>query len=211
MRWAALRAFCRGLTRYLALAQAGRVGDTMAMKNLANRRVITGLGALALTVGLAGAAFADKAPPPRPTPTVKPAGDADAKGPSDTAPTPVDGAAAPVEKPPEVRRIKDTRPQRLPDGVFIGRLDGVQGGELRVTIVAGRVTEAFMRRPGGLALFDLWPVESGDSIEIRLQGSTGSEFVRINGAFFDAERGAGRFDGVLGRVKTSGTWLLARR
>jgi len=167
---------------------------------------------MALVVGLAGSALADEAPPPRPKPpTVKPAGDSDAKGPVDDAATPADGATAPADKPPEVRRIKDTRPSRLPDGVFIGRLEGVAGGELRVTIIGGRVTEAFMRRPGGLPVFDLWPVESGDSIEIRLQGSTGSEFVRINGAFFDAERGAGRFDGVLGRTKTAGTWLLARR
>jgi|GEM_PF-4646476 len=188
--------------------------------NQRNHQIFSGLGAITLVVALTGSAFADKAPPPRPATVAPVPRDLDATTTPDAATTTPDAATTTPDAattpggattPPEVKRIKDTRPQRLPDGVFIGRLDGVQGGELRVTIVAGRVTEAFMRRPGGLPLMDLWPVESGDSIEIRLQGSGGSEFIRINGAFFDAERGAGRFDGVLGRVKTTGTWLLARR
>jgi len=146
---------------------------------------------------LGGSALADAAPPPRPSPR----GGPDAKD-----------AATPEKKDPEVLRIKDTRPRRLPDGVFSGRLEGAGiAAELRVTIVAGRVTEAVMRRDGGLPVLDLIPVEAGDSIDLRLLGSHGSEFVRINGSFFDTERGAGRFDGVLGRVQTAGTWLLARR
>lgn len=162
----------------------------------------------------AGNAFADRAPPPRPEPKPAPsdtreAGDArDAAAPSDDAAT-RDADRAPE---PKVKRLENTRPTRLPDGLFLGRLEG--GGiaaELQMTVVEGRVTEAFIRRPGGLPVFDLVPVESGDAVAIRLQGSVGSEFVRVNGAFFDAERGAGRFDGVLGRVKIEGTWVLGRR
>lgn len=174
------------------------------------------LGALGAT-----AAHADKAPPPRPAADgdardagatdTKPTDDA-AKGTPDATPT----APAPAPTPPSnVRRLADTRPRRLPDGVFSGRLEGAgalsQGSDLRVTIVAGRVTDATLRRPGAQPAFELLPVEAGDSLEIRLQGNAGSEFVRINGAFFDAERGAGRFDGVLGRTKVQGTWILARR
>lgn len=184
---------------------------------MTRRSLLPGLVAILTLAPAAGPAFADRAPPPRP----KPPAPTDGHGAGDAADAPADikeagspGDAAPVkpEGPPPVRRLRDTRPTRLPDGLFLGRLEG--GGitaELQLTIVAGRVTEAFMRRPGGLPLFDLVPVESGDAVAIRLQGTVGSEFVRITGAFFDAERGAGRFDGVLGRTKTEGTWVLARR
>lgn len=156
----------------------------------------------------AGNAFADRAPPPRPEPKPAPSDTRDAGTPNDDAAT--RDAERTVE--PKVNRLENTRPTRLPDGLFLGRLEG--GGiaaELQMTVVEGRVTEAFIRRPGGLPVFDLVPVESGDAVAIRLQGSVGSEFVRVNGAFFDAERGSGRFDGVLGRVKVEGTWILARR
>lgn len=154
-----------------------------------------------------GVVHADRPPPPRRDTSV--AKDAD-------------GAGA-----PSVRRLGDPRPRRLPDGVFLGRFEldaapvegeppprallALEQSSMRVTIVGGRVTEASLKRPGSLEGFDLYPVESGDSIAIRLQGSSGEEYIRINGAFFDQERGAGRFDGVLGRRKTSGTWILARR
>lgn len=183
---------------------------------MTRRSLLPGLVAILTLASAAGPALADRAPPPRPKPPapadVRTAGDA-ADAPTDVkeAGSPGDAAPSKPEAPP-VRRLRDTRPARLPDGLFLGRLEG--GGitaELQLTIVAGRVTEAFMRRPGGLPLFDLVPVESGDAVAIRLQGSVGSEFVRVNGAFFDAERGAGRFDGVLGRTKTEGTWVLARR
>lgn len=154
------------------------------------------MGAAALVMTLAGGAFADEAPP-RPR-EKKPE-------PAQVVPEP-----APAEAPP-VKRLANTRPTRLPDGVFFGTLDGIPGAEMRITIVAGRVTEGVIRRAGGLAAFDLATVESGDSIELRLQGRVDKEFVRINGAFFDAERGAGRYDGVIGRKQTQGTWLLARR
>ncbi len=165
-------------------------------------------------------ARADKAPPPREDKAPAPREDKAPAPPDEDAKTPREGdAATPAEPapeaPPRVWRIEDTRPKRLPDGVFHGRLEGggeaTAGTELRVTIIGGRVIEAFLRRPAGLPVFDLFPVESGDSLEIRLQGASGSEFVRIHGAFFDAERGAGRFDGVFGRHKTEGTWRVARR
>jgi hypothetical protein len=171
-----------------------------------------------------GDALADRAPPPP-----ERAGDAsDAKDPSDASALkdPSD-AAAPAPEGPSVWRLEDNRPDRLPDGVFLGSFEvdpealpdkaapaskrPLSGAQLRVTIVGGRVTEAILRRSGGLVPFDLFPVESGDAIQMRLQGSSGSEYIRLNGAFFDAERGAGRFDGVLDRHKTSGSWLIGRR
>ncbi len=155
------------------------------------------MGAAALVMTLAGGAFADEAPP-RPK-EKKPE-------PAQVVPEP-----APAEVAPLVKRLANTRPTRLPDGVFFGTLDGIPGAEMRITIVAGRVTEGVIRRAGGLADIDLMAVESGDSIELRLQGRVDKEFLRINGAFFDAERGAGRYDGVIGRKQTQGTWLLARR
>lgn len=165
------------------------MGDTWGMK------LGPMMGAAALVMTLAGGAFADEAPP----------------RPIEKKPVPTEATPTEVAPQPEVKRLPNTRPTRLPDGVFFGTLDGIPGAEIRITIVAGRVTEGVIRRPGGLASFDLMSVESGDSIELRLQGSVDKEFIRINGAFFDAERGAGRYDGVIGRKQTQGTWLLARR
>lgn len=165
-------------------------------------------------VATAGPALADRAPPPRPDPKPVPRDVRDGEA-RDAAGAVKDDTAARDTTPPAepaVKRLPNPRPTRLPDGLFLGRLEGAGGGaELQITIVEGRVTEAFIRRPGGLPVFDLVPVESGDAVALRLQGSVGSEFVRVSGAFFDAERGAGRFDGVLGRVKVEGTWVLARR
>lgn len=145
------------------------------------------LVAIALVL-LPSSALADKAPPPRETPPPAPA-----------------------------RHLDDARPKRLPDGVFLGKLEGGDdaalgaGADLRVTIVGGQVIEAVVRRQGGLPIFDLEPVESVRSIALRLRGSVGEEFIDVTGAFFDAERGAGRFEGVLSRQKVNGTWTLARR
>jgi len=151
------------------------------------RRALVALGGGALLV-VAGVASADLRPPPRLEPEPRPAPSV------------------------ESRRVEGTRPTRLPDGLFVGKLEGAGSqAELQITVVAGRVTEAFVRRDVQPAVFDLEPDEGNDSVELRLSGTVKSEFVRINGVFFDAERGAGTFDGVLLRQKVRGTWVLARR
>lgn len=140
------------------------------------------MGTAAILLG-AGVASADLRPPPELAPTTTPS-----------------------------RRVEGTRPTRLPDGLFVGKMEGAgAAAELQITVVAGRITEAFVRREAQPAIFDLEPDETGDSLELRLSGTIHSEFVRINGVFFDAERATGTFDGVLKRQKVRGTWVLARR
>lgn len=168
-----------------ALFSGFRLARVAAVREDRSMRTLFAV-AIALSPLLPGTVHADKAPPPEP-----PA--------------------------PASRRLDDARPKRLPDGVFLGKLSGGgdaslgDGADLRVTIVGGQVIEAVVRRGGGLPIFDLEPVESVRSIALRLRGSVGDEFIDVTGAFFDLERGAGRFEGVLSRKKVAGTWTLARR
>jgi hypothetical protein len=110
-------------------------------------------------------------------------------------------------------RIPTQKATRLADGVYAGPVTGMGApGEIHLTVVRGFIIEAFIRRSGeGLVPFDLSSVGVANAAGIRLQGSAGNEFIRINGEIIDAERGRGTFDGVLVRKQVTGTWSVSRR
>lgn len=172
---------------------------------------LAGLATLAavLVVGL-GVSRADVPPGPGPRPAPKPKPTVVVPEPApDTKPAEVAPAAA-----PEVAvRIPTQKATRLADGVYAGPVTGMGApGEIHLTVVRGFIIEAFIRRTGeGLVPFDLSSVGVSNAAGIRLQGSAGNEFIRINGEIIDAERGRGTFDGVLVRKQVTGTWSVSRR
>lgn len=175
-------------------------------------RSFAGLAALMTVLVIEpGVSRSDVPPGPGPRPAPKP------------KPTVVEPEPAPDPKPseaakaPEVAvRIPTQKATRLADGVYAGPVTGMGGrqqvGEIHMTVVRGFIIEAFIRRNGeGLVPFDLSSVGVANASGIRLQGSVGNEFIRINGEIIDAERGRGTFDGVLVRKQVTGTWSVSRR
>ena len=125
--------------------------------------------------------------------------------------TPAHADLAPEPVPVAPQPIPQTRPTRLPDGRFVGALPALgAGAELEVTIVAGRVTQAFVRRPDEPQIIELTPNDRADSVELELGGTAGSEFLRLGGGFFDPDRASGSLEGVIKRKKVHGSWTLAR-
>lgn len=141
-------------------------------------------------------------PAPRPKPTVV-----------EPEPAPDTGTAEAAKAPEVAVRIPTQKATRLADGVYAGPVTGMGApGEIHMTVVRGFIIEAFIRRNGeGLVPFDLSSVGVANAAGIRLQGSAGNEFIRINGEIIDAERGRGTFDGVLVRKQVTGTWSVSRR
>lgn len=184
------------------------------------------LGAMGLG---AGTAFGDLAPPPRhpgelrprprPKPTLKPlpkpeadagatsaagAGSADAGAISGEADAGA-AAVAPAAKP-------ERAAARLPDGVFTGALTGPDGevGELTLMVVGGMIIDAHIGAQVG-ALVELLPTGAPYDPNISLRARGEGAYGSITGRFFDVDRGAGTFDGMLGRKSVRGTWVAARR
>jgi hypothetical protein len=119
-----------------------------------------------------------------------------------------DSKAAPV---PSIK-LAPSRPARLPDGQFAGAVAGLGvRAELELTIVSGFIVEAIVRREGGQPVFDLRSIATPNALGLNLRGNAGRETLKVSGEFFDAERGHGTIEGVLGTTRVSGTWLLKRR
>ncbi|MCB9734312.1 MAG: hypothetical protein H6745_17105 [Deltaproteobacteria bacterium] len=186
-----------------------------------------------LAVG-AGTAFGDIAPHPRkpvpvkPKPRPKPAPpkveEADA---TPTAPEADAGSAASAtseadagspagggdaaEAPPAPAPKAEPAPARLPDGVFEGTLLGPDGkvGEVTMMVVGGMIIDA--RLTVGADKLELAPSGApyDPNMNLRARGEAG--YAGVSGRFFDVDRGAGTFDGMLARRAVRGTWVAARR
>ena len=190
-----------------------------------------------LAVG-AGTAFGDIAPHPRkpvpvkPKPRPKPAppkveeadatptapeadagsaasatSEADATSPAGGG----DAAEAPPAPAPAPGPKAEPAPARLPDGVFEGTLLGPDGkvGEVTMMVVGGMIIDA--RLTVGADKLELAPSGApyDPNMNLRARGEAG--YAGVSGRFFDVDRGAGTFDGMLARRAVRGTWVAARR
>ncbi len=130
-----------------------------------------------------------------------------------TAPAPAEPAPAakPAPKPADAAKPAPAARPALPDGTFVGTLrKDKRSWPLRVTIVGAMIVHAEVER-AGLEPMVLKPAGAPDAAAIRLTGRDANDYLQLQGALFDSERGAGRFDGTFARKRVQGTWVLARR
>lgn len=121
------------------------------------------------------------------------------------------GSDAKIAPTPSIK-LAPSRPTRLPDGRFAGEIVGLGvRAELELTIVSGFIVESVVQRDGGQPAFDLRSIATPNALALNLRGNAGRETLKVSGEFFDAERGHGTIEGVLGSNRVSGTWLLKRR
>jgi hypothetical protein len=135
--------------------------------------------------------------------------------PADAAGTPVAGdvAGAPAEvTPPAPTRVDvATEPKRLPDGFFVGVLEGAGPDvHMQLTVVGGLVTRFVVQRPGASRM-PLNPNAAPHDVGLRFGGRADGSYLKVSGAFIDAERALGQFEGTLDKQRVRGTWRLARR
>lgn len=102
-------------------------------------------------------------------------------------------------------------PTRVPDGVFVGTFAAAGGPVVvRLVVAGGALVDGAARLTGGVTL----PLEAAGTFDTpRLQagGELELDYVRVSLDFFDADRGAGTFEGVLGRQRVAGAWTVERR
>jgi hypothetical protein len=95
--------------------------------------------------------------------------------------------------------------------VFVGALEAAGGPVVvRLVVAGGALVDGAARTAGGATL----PLEAAgtfDSPTLLAGGKLGLDYVRVSLTFFDVDRGAGTYEGVLGRQRVSGAWTVERR
>lgn len=131
---------------------------------------------------------------------------------SATAAEPAPATPAPTVEPDKVPESPPApAPTRVPDGVFVGAFEDAGGPVVvRLVIAGGALVDGAARLAGDVTL----PLEAAgtfDSPTLLAGGEQGLDYVRLSVTFIDADRGAGTYEGVLGRKRVSGAWTVERR
>lgn len=118
-------------------------------------------------------------------------------------------AAAPEKRPD---KAPPAPPARVPDGVFEGTF-AIEGGraEVHLVVAGGVLVDGSVKLSGQDAALPLAEDGAVARPTLLARGERGSDYVRLAVDFFDEDRGAGTFDGVLRRHRVSGSWTVERR
>jgi len=129
---------------------------------------------------------------------------------AEPAPAPEKAPAVAPEKAPDVAPAP--APTRAPDGVFVGTFE-IEGGvaEVRLVLAAGVLVDGAVKLPKADEPLPLEASGPVDRPTLQIGGKRGLDYVRLSVEFFDVDRGAGTFDGVLARHRVSGAWTVERR